>query len=243
MKNSLNTILIGITVIITAWIFTHAFKNRDIKNDIISVTGMGTKDFTADLIVWNASFFRKNKNLKEAYAELDKDKENVKSYLIGKGLKENEFIFSSVDISEETEDIRDDDGNTIRTMFIGYKLTQFVQIESKNVNKIEEVSRQVSELINTGVELNSASPDYYYTKLAELKIEMIAEATKDANLRAKKIAENSGGSLGKLRNAKMGVFQIVAQNSSEDFSSGGTFNTSSKQKTATITIKLDYESD
>jgi hypothetical protein len=41
----------------------------------------------------------------------------------------------------------------------------------------------------------------------------------------------------------MGVFQIVAQNSSEEYSWGGSFNTTSKRKTATITVKLDYETE
>jgi hypothetical protein len=69
---------------------------------------------------------------------------------------------------------------------------------------------------------------------------MIAEATKGARLRAEKIAENSGANLGNLQNAKMGIFQIIAQNSSEEYSWGGAFNTSSKRKTATITMKLTF---
>ena len=70
---------------------------------------------------------------------------------------------------------------------------------------------------------------------------MIAQATKDANLRAFKIAENAGSGVGRLKKADMGVFQIVAQNSSEEYSWGGSFNTASKRKTAAITVKLDYE--
>jgi hypothetical protein len=118
-----------------------------------------------------------------------------------------------------------------------------VQIESNEVDKVEEISRQVSELINSGIELYSDKPQYYYTKLAELKIQMIAEATKDANNRAARIAENAGSSLGDLKNASMGVFQIVAQNSSEEYSWGGAFNTSSKRKTANITVDLEYETE
>jgi hypothetical protein len=79
--------------------------------------------------------------------------------------------------------------------------------------------------------------------LAALKIEMIANATKDANQRATKIAENAGSKVGGLKNANMGVFQIVAQNSSEEYSYGGSFNTDSKRKTASITVKLEYETE
>lgn len=39
----------------------------------------------------------------------------------------------------------------------------------------------------------------------------------------------------------MGIFQITGQNSDEDYSWGGTFNTESKEKTASITMKLDYK--
>ena len=87
------------------------------------------------------------------------------------------------------------------------------------------------------------SPRYYYTKLADLKHEMIKKATEDARQRAEIIAAESGGSLGELRDARMGVFQITGQYSDEDYSWGGSFNTADKEKTATITINLTYESN
>ena len=88
-----------------------------------------------------------------------------------------------------------------------------------------------------------SNPEYYYTKLAQLKLKMIESATKDAHQRAEKIAENGGGSLGKLKHADMGVFQITAENSSEEYEWGGSFNTSSRRKTANITIRLKYALD
>ena len=114
---------------------------------------------------------------------------------------------------------------------------------SKEVDKIEKVSREVTELLNQGVQFYSESPRYYYTKLADLKIEMISKATEDARIRAEKISEFSGGQLGDLESAKMGIFQITGQNSKEDYSWGGTFNTSSREKTASITMKLVYKVD
>ena len=72
---------------------------------------------------------------------------------------------------------------------------------------------------------------------------MIKKATEDARQRAEIIAAESGGSLGELRDARMGVFQITGQYSDEDYSWGGSFNTADKEKTATITINLTYESN
>ncbi len=241
MKTYLNSIIIALAIIITAFTFASAFKNRNTTSNSISVTGLGSKDFVSDLIVWSGSFFRKSETLKDAYAALDKDREDIKRYLVSKGIEAENIVFSAVDINQEFDLQFDNNGNRTKSVFTGYRLHQNVQLESNEVDKVEGISRQVSELINSGIEFYSNMPQYYYTKLAELKIEMIAEATKDANTRAMKIAENAGSKVGRLKNAEMGVFQIVAQNSSEDFSWGGSFNTTSKRKTATITIKLKYE--
>lgn len=240
MKNHFNSIIVAIAMIITALILSNAFLNRNKHSHAISVTGLGKKDFSSDLIVWNGSFSRRSAELKAAYSELDSNRGVIRKYLISKGIKSAEIIFSAVSISKDYQEVTDNAGYR-RSVFVGYLLSQNVQVESKEVDKIEWVSRQVSELINSGVEFYSQSPEYYYTRLAELKVEMIAEATKDARRRAEKIAENAGGELGKVKSASMGVFQIIAQNSSEDFSWGGSFNTTAKKKTATITMRLEYE--
>lgn len=243
MKKHINTIFIALAIVLSALIFANAFKSKNKTRNTISVTGLGSRDFISDLIVWSGSFTKKNMNLKDAYAELDKDREKIKNYLVSKGLKPGSIVFSAVEIDKEFESVFDNNGNRTKSVFSGYLLKQDVQIESREVDKVEDVSRQVSELINSGVEFYSNKPQYYYTKLAELKIEMIAEATKDAHIRAGKIAKNAGSDLGHLKNAEMGVFQIIAQNSSEGYSWGGSFNTTSKRKTATITVKLEYETN
>jgi len=243
MKTHLGSALFAVAIILSTLILGGAYKNRNKASNSIQVTGLGTKDFVSDLIVWNGSFVRKSMVLKEAYAELDRDREDIKKYLVVKGINDSQIVFSAVSIDKDFNDVYNNAGNRISSAFAGYRLTQNIQIESKEVNKIEDISRQVSELINAGIEFYSTAPQYYYTKLAALKIEMIANATKDANMRASKIAKNAGSTVGQLKNANMGVFQIVAQNSSEEYLYGGSFNTDSKRKTASITVKLEYETE
>ena len=241
MKSYLSSLVIGISIVTTAFIFANTYNNRNDNKKSISVTGLGSKSFVSDLIVWSGSFGKKNMNLQKAYALLDNDQEVIQNYMLSKGLTNSNMIFSAVDISKEFKNTYDDEGNYAGQVFTGYRLTQSVQIESNDVELVESISREISELINKGIEFNSQNPRYYYTKLAELKLEMIAEATKDANSRAKNIAINAESEIGDLKHAKMGVFQIVAQNSSESYSWGGAFNTTSKRKTASITMKLEYE--
>ena len=228
------------TLLIVASILAYSVLHRNQFQHTISVTGLGTKDFESDLIVWSGSFSKKSYDLKEAYASLDKDRAVVTDYLVKKGIKATDLVFSAVQINRDFSSDFDPNTQRTTTVFTGYTLTQTVQIESKEVNKIEEISRQVSEMINLGVEFYSNMPEYYYTKLAELKVEMVAQATKDAQNRAETIAEEAGAGLGSLKKAQMGIFQIVAQNSSEEYSWGGAFNTSAKRKTANITMKLEY---
>jgi len=236
----ITAIVFSIAIVLASIFLGNAYVDRANPDGKISVTGSGSSDFTSDLIVWEGQFSRVNTDLKTAFDQLISDKNAVEAYLISKGIPKDAVIFNSVQTHERRES-QYQNNNFVGTVFMGYELSQTVKVESESVELVESVSREVTELLNKGVQFNSYAPRYYYTKLADLKIEMISKATEDARLRAEKISENSGGRLGKLKDARMGVFQITGQNSGEDFSWGGIFNTSDKNKTATITMRLDYE--
>ncbi|WP_295221517.1 SIMPL domain-containing protein [uncultured Chryseobacterium sp.] len=242
-KNIFATAIAALGFVIGLGFLGNAIKNRNKSENTISVTGLGTKQFTSDLITWSGNFSKNNFDLKSAYDELALDRKTINDYLLSKGVKQSEIVFSSVDIQKQFKNYTDSSGNNIQNEFTGYNLIQTVSIESKEVAKIENLSRNITEIINRGIEFTSSSPSYFYTKLSTVKQEMIASATKDAKERAEKIAENSGSKLGNLKKATMGVIQITAPNSNEDYSYGGTFNTASKDKEASITIKLEYEVD
>ena len=240
MKKNLNAIVFAISIVAASIILGNAVINRNKKVGTISVTGLGEANFTSDLIVWEARFSQVNKDLKQAYADLKTDKETISEYLISKGLSDSVIIFNAVNTDKNMKQNYSTDGKYLGQEFIGYTLSQTVQINSKEVEKVEKISREVTELLNKGIQLYSMSPRYYYTKLEDLKIEMVSRATENALLRAKSISEKSGARLGDLSLAQMGIFQITGQNSNEDYSWGGAYNTSSKEKTASITMKLTY---
>ena len=238
-KNTIAIAIAALGFVIGLALLGSAIKNRNKSENTISVTGLGTKKFTSDLITWDGNFSRNSFELQSAYNELAADKKIISDYLVSKGIKPNEMIFSAVDIQKQYAYGTDENGRSTQT-FSGYQLSQTVSIESKEVSKIENISRNITEIINRGIEFTSSPPSYFYTKLAEVKQQMIADATKDAKQRAEKIADNAGADLGNLKKATMGVIQITAPNSNEDYSYGGTFNTQSKEKEASITIKLEY---
>jgi len=240
LKSLLPAIIIALSIIVTAAIFAGAYKAKFKKQVTISVTGLAEKSFASDLIVWRGEYQRRSLDLKSAYALIKNDETNVRQYLKSNNITDKEYVFSSISIEKEFTPKLNNEGKQISSVFSGYKLTQMVTVESKNIDKVEVVSREVTKLIESGIEISSLEPSYFYTKLSELKIDLLAKASADAKKRAETIAINSGGALGKLLKADMGVFQITAPNSNEDFSYGGAFNTSSKNKKASITIRINY---
>ena len=243
MNNVLKAIGLGLTILLSVFILANAYKYKFKQNETITVTGLAEKDFESDQIIWTGSYSRKTLDLKEAYSLLKQDEKNLKNYFTAKGINTNEIIFSAVSIEKEYESRYYPERNVTTNIFTGYKLTQNVTIDSKDMEKVEKTSREVTELIEQGIEFNSSSPSYYFSKLSELKIDLLAKASADAKLRAETIAKNSGSGLGDIKNASMGIFQITGKNSDEEFSYGGVFNTTSRIKTASITIKIDYAVD
>lgn len=238
-QNLIISIVLSLAFITGCWFLSTLLQKKDLSRNVIEVKGLAEENFSSDLIVWSGSFTKTSMELKEAYKMLAIDEKIVRQYLLDNGVKENEMVFSSVSFYKNFEYLNYSNGES-RKIFVGFNLSQSVRIESKDVEKIEKISREVSKLIDQDVEFKSSSPEYYYTKLADLKIKMIANATKDATERAEQIAINAKSKLGNLQQANLGIFQITAQNSSEEYSWGGTLNTSSKLKTASITMNLKF---
>lgn len=240
---SLPAIIFAIAIVLAAVVLGNAVINRNRPQGTVNVTGLGEINFTSDLIVWEGNFSRESSEIQTAYSNLEKDRKAITSYLDSKGISSSQIIFNAVITNPQYRQNYSNDGRYLGQTFIGYQLNQSIKIESKDVEKVEKISREVTELLNQGIAFYSQEPRYYYTDLESLKLEMIAKATEDARIRAEKIAENSGSKLSDLISANMGVFQITGQNSGEDYSWGGAFNTSSKNKTASITMKLVFEVD
>lgn len=233
------SVIAAVALIGTACILGSAYKYKYKVNQVITVTGNAKKDFDSDIVKWTATYSRKSMNLSGASEQLRKDRELVKNFLVQKGIKESEIVFDPVIIVRDFNYHTDERGNSYNT-FAGYSLSQNVIVESKELDKVDNASREISGLISQGVELMSNAPNYYYSKLEDLKLALIAEASQNAKSRAENIAKESGSSLGKLLKADLGIFQITGQNSNEEFSYGGVFNTTSRAKTANITVKVSY---
>ena len=146
-----------------------------------------------------------------------------------------------MDINKRTKDFWDEDSRKYVTLENGYAVSQKITVSSNDIKRVESVYQRISELYNSGMDFSSEKPLYYYTKLNDLKMEMLNQASANAYERAQTIAKGSESKVGALVSSSMGVFQIVGLNSDEEYSWGGTFNTSCKEKVASITVRTTYK--
>ncbi len=218
----------------------------------LAVTGSARKAIVSDVVTWSGTITAKDPNLVKAYDDLKSAADKTKVFLVAKGIPESEITLSAINTSRRFhQDILNAApaaagapaaAPTIITTdkVEMYTLTQSVFISSADMTKVPEVSREVTSLIKEGVEIDSGAPCYLYTKLSELKINMLADATRDATVRAEQIVNNANGRLGKLVEARMGVMQINPKGVSAT-SAEGVNDTSSYEKEITAIVGVKFE--
>jgi uncharacterized protein len=245
----ITTGIIGVSIILTAFTLGRALKNRNSAQDAISVTGLGSKDFISDEVYFSGSFSTTAMDAKTALATIQLDKDKVKAFFKAKGFKDSDVNFGGVSFDKKYRNITiESTGMQTKTeqIFDGYEATQTVGILSKKnealMKQIENVADQTSELVNSGIEFDPNALQYTCSDLPNIKHSLIESASKDARERARKIVQSAKGDMGKLKTASMGVFQITGKGTDEvDDSYGGSNDIHSKEKTARITMRLEYE--
>lgn len=241
---STQIIILGICFVVATIVSTMILSKgllqiKKFSSEVVSVTGSAEKKIVSDYIVWGAEFSRQETDLKIGYKRLQDDLNKVKVYLTSKGIKDDELIVSQVNTQVLYK--KNEKGNDTNHVE-GYRLLQGIEVKSYDVKKIEDVSRQSTELIEQDIQLISKAPEYFYTKLAELKIEMLSSATEDAKKRAATMANSTGNKIGAIRSAKMGTFQITPVNSYE-VSWYGNNDTSSYEKKVMAVVNASFAID
>ncbi len=229
-------VALAIGLVLSSIIFGWFFSKTKKADEAITVTGAAKKRIKSDLVLWSAGVTYQAPKLADAYRQLSESIPRVKQYLISKGIAENQITISSI----STTTLKQQDSNGAETSEItGYSLRQQLEVRSNEVDKIAQIAREATELINQDILIESNAPQYFYTQLGDLKIEMLGEAAKDAKIRAEKIAASTGNKIGTVRSARMGVLQITAADSTE-VSDAGISDTSSIDKDMTAVVNIGF---
>ena len=206
------------------------------ENQALEVKGFAEKKIISDFASWTGSFTTRAPQLTDAYEQLSRHRDTVGAFLHDQGVPESSYelfpVGTSVLFGRNAQ-------GSITNEVEGYALSQEVRVASADIALVSSVSKHSAQLVEQGVEFSSYRPEYFYTRLGELKISMLAEATADARQRAEVLAENGGGRIGHLLSARQGVFQITPAHSTE-VSDYGRNDTSSREKSIKAVVTVRY---
>lgn len=236
----IGTLAMAVAIIVAVVIGGSALVHRNDGPKTLSVKGGAEQDFVSDLVVWNVTIQSHSSTPLEGLKDVERQQKILANFLTTRKVQESEVVFGPVSYREDVTGYYDRNQERYIEIKNGFIVQQTATVTSGRVDEIENVVREVGELIAQDVTATSEDPRYYYTKLADLKLEMVAAASEDARLRAEQIASESKAHLGGLRKASLGTFQIIGKHSNEDYSWGGNFNTTSKEKTVSITVTAEY---
>jgi len=209
----------------------------------LRVTGSAKKRIVSDLIEWSASVQTHAADRVTASKELRKASQQTVAFLKKQGIKPEEIEPQSATVKEtfETQYLGALPNRIEKQVSKGFDATQAIVIKSTDMARIERASREVTSLLEEGVVITSEEPAYYYTRLGELKVEMLAAAARDARARAENIVKSTGGAqIGKLLGADMGIINVNPANSTET-SEQGNNDTSSLEKDILTIVHAEFE--
>jgi len=211
-----------------------------VKNSqFITAKGSTRRNVASDLVVWKGTFTTEAPTLLEAQHKLQADRAVVAKFLGGNGIANPVFKPIMIEKREASVEVKTPAENVTQSeqRTVGYRLTQSVRVESSDVNRLAQLD--TTPLVESGVLFTTEPPLFLYTKVAGEKIEMLADATRDARARAEQIAAQGGRSVAGLHDAEMGVFQITPLHGT-DISGGGENDTSSMDKTITAVVTATF---
>ncbi|HLY12380.1 MAG TPA: SIMPL domain-containing protein [Planctomycetota bacterium] len=232
------SVAIGVSFITSTWVASHAYLQRGEQQEkgsrTLEVTGSAKKAIVSDLALWSIRVAGEGKSIEEAFQKMSASGDKIRDFLTQKGFPVD--TVKAGPIHTETHYRKDEKGNATRDI-TSYELVRVFDVRTGDVRLVEKVAGEVTEILKSGAHLESLAPEFVYTKLSDLKIEMIGEATRNARDRADRIAKESGCKVGPVKDARAGVLQITRPWSTE-VTPGGANDTSSVEKDVTSVVHL-----
>ncbi len=198
----LSCLIITIGILLASVIFA----SRISKNESITVTGSASKIVKSDSASLSFSIQMKAQSQKDAFNLLNKQTPIVADYLTSKGINKEDITINAINGYYNYK--RDQKGYSTDEVS-AYNANLPINIKSKDVEKIKEISTDIQTLTNKGISIEVYSPEYFYSDLASIKVDLLKEATLDAKQRASSMLKAANARVGSVKSMRMGVFQIT----------------------------------
>ena len=216
--------IIALGMVVGGYLLGDGLTRAKEADRSVTVRGLAERDVTADLATWTISYSATATNLSAAQASVDNDTKELRAFFKELGFPEDALQPTGVNVS-----------SYVNEGVPQFTVRQRVSLRTDDIKRAQDAVRRQFELVRRGVMLEEGSGmSYTFTKLNAVKPEMVAEATKDARAAAQQFAEDSGTSVGGIKQATQGYFSIEARDG--DTSGWGVSDTPFKKVRVVTTV-------
>jgi hypothetical protein len=206
------------------------------QENVIRVKGYAEKPIQSDRVEWTCTVSCRAKTIQAAHETLKTQMAQCQKFLTDAGVEPQTVGVFPVSITRKNRlNEKGNETNEVEEFLV----SQTFGVTSDKVDLVGKVAVNITRLLDEGVELESHPPSYTCSQIEQAKLDLLAKATQNGYERAKMLAENCGGKIGRLDSAQQGVFQIVPVNST-DVSGGGIYDTSTIAKTMKAVATLEF---
>ena len=221
--------LLTIGLITGGYLLGDGLLRAKMADRSVTVRGLAERDVTADLATWTIAYSAQSTDLQSAQTDIDRDTTAITSFFKELGFKADALKPTGANVNQYSN-------NGIPQ----YTIRQRLSLRTDDIDKAQAAVARQFDLVRRGVVLEDGSGmSYTFTKLDEIKPEMVAEATKDARKSAEQFAQDSGTDVGGIKSATQGYFSI----DSRDGDAGGYGVTDTPYKKVRVVTTVNFYLD
>lgn len=234
----LPALLLGLGTATAGALIAQALPRIRPPERIVTMKGIAEREVVADVALWPIAFSATGDDLAVAEVVLARSRETVLAFLGRHGIDTASVQVQRLTVRDrQAVDYGSDNART------RYVLRQTLMVRSGDATKIRDASQAVGELVEAGVVFGAENeyrdgPTYLFTKLNDLKPEMIREATAAARRAAEEFGRDSGARVGAIRRASQGLFEILPRDRAP-----GAEESEQMSKTVRVVSTIDFELD
>ena len=235
--------LLAAGLIIAALVLGLHFKDLRQSGEI-TVKGVAEEKYQADNAEWAVKIAVWNANYGGAVKSVENLTPDVINFLKSQGFSDNEISIGSTTVDAYMEDVRNEQGNYMGQRQNGWNAARSIGLRSKDLGKIQKAYAEILNFKAQNNYIRFSAPSYLIDDLENIKRSLIAKATEDAKMRAQEFAKSGGGTVGAMKSASQGSFNIYSdeagdsEESSEDY--GGVYDKSTINKRVRLVVTVKY---
>lgn len=223
--------LLAVGMVAGGYLLGDGLTRAHIADRSVTVRGLAERDVMADLATWTISYSASGFDLPAVRADIDASTGALKDYFQGLGFKADELKPIGAGVNQYIN-------NGVKNITI----TQKMLLRTTDIVRAQKAVAQQFDLVRRGVTLQEGSGmTYSFTKLNDIKPEMVAEATRDARKAAEQFAKDSGTGVGGIRSATQGYFSIEPRDG--ESASGGYGASDTPYKKVRVVTTVDFYLD